>query len=71
MIGPYSVNQMDDFYDALLTGEVKLTGVMNYVQRLFIAERCPAGCGSGRRLLRARPPAAGSVSGMPRISNAT
>jgi len=54
MIGPYSVNQMDDFYAALSRGEVKPTGIMNYVQRLFIAERCPAGaavvdvcCGRG------------------------
>lgn len=57
MIGPYSVNQMDDFYAALSCGEVKPTGIMNYVQRLFIAERCPAGaavvdvcCGRGLQL---------------------
>jgi SAM-dependent methyltransferase len=57
MIGPYSVNQMDDFYAALSRGEVKPTGIMNYVQRLIIAERCPAGaavvdvcCGRGLQL---------------------
>lgn len=57
MIGPYSVNQMDDFYAALSRGEVKPTGIMNYVQRLFIAERCPDGaavvdvcCGRGLQL---------------------
>jgi SAM-dependent methyltransferase len=57
MIGPYSVNQMDDFYQALASGQVKLTGVMNYIQRLFIAERCPPGaavvdvcCGRGLQL---------------------
>jgi SAM-dependent methyltransferase len=57
MIGPYSVNQMDDFYAALRAGQVKPTGIMNYIQRLFIAERCPPGarvidvcCGSGLQL---------------------
>jgi SAM-dependent methyltransferase len=57
MIGPYSVNQMDDFYTALAHGQVKLTGVMNYIQRLFIAERCAPGaavvdvcCGRGLQL---------------------
>lgn len=57
MIGPYSVNQMDDFYAALGSGHVKPTGVMNYIQRLFIAERCPPGarvidvcCGRGLQL---------------------
>jgi SAM-dependent methyltransferase len=57
MAGPYSVNQMDDFYSALAAGQVKPTGVMNYIQRLFIAERCPAGarvvdvcCGRGLQL---------------------
>jgi SAM-dependent methyltransferase len=57
MIGPYSINQMDDFYHALASGQVKLTGVMNYIQRLFIAERCPPGaavvdvcCGRGLQL---------------------
>jgi SAM-dependent methyltransferase len=57
MIGPYSINQMDDFYDALGHGQVKSSGIMNYVQRLYIAERCPAGarvvdvgCGRGLQL---------------------
>jgi SAM-dependent methyltransferase len=57
MLGPYSMNQMDDFYQALADGVVKPTGVMNYVQRLYIAERCPPGavvvdvcCGRGLQL---------------------
>jgi SAM-dependent methyltransferase len=57
MIGPYSVNEMDDFYRALAHGQVKPTGVMNYIQRLHIAERCPSGaavvdvcCGRGLQL---------------------
>lgn len=57
MIGRYSVNQMDDFYAALGSGQVKPTGIMNYIQRLFIAERCPPGatvidvcCGRGLQL---------------------
>jgi SAM-dependent methyltransferase len=57
MIGPYSINQMDDFYQALSWGQVKPTGIMNYVQRLHIAQRCPSGatlidvcCGRGLQL---------------------
>jgi SAM-dependent methyltransferase len=57
MVGPYSVNQMDDFYAALARGEVKPTGVMNYMQHLLIAQQCPAGahvvdvcCGRGLQL---------------------
>ncbi|MFD2422423.1 class I SAM-dependent methyltransferase [Amycolatopsis pigmentata] len=57
MIGPYSVHQMDDFYAALARGEVKPTGIMNYLQRLYIAERVRPGdrvvdvcCGSGLQL---------------------
>lgn len=57
MIGPYSVNQMDDFYAALAMGQVKATGVMNYIQHLYVAERCPPGarlvdvcCGRGLQL---------------------
>ena len=57
MIGPYSVAQMDDFYAALAAGEVKPTGVMNLLQRLFVAQRCRAGdrvvdvcCGRGLQL---------------------
>ena len=36
----YSMFQMDNFYNALATGEVKPSGVMNYIQHLFIVERC-------------------------------
>jgi SAM-dependent methyltransferase len=57
MIGCYSVNQMDDFYAALARGEVKPTGIMNYLQRLYIAERTRPGdrvvdvcCGRGLQL---------------------
>lgn len=57
MIGAYSVHQMDDFYAALGRGEVKPTGIMNYLQRLFIAERTRPGdrmvdvcCGHGLQL---------------------
>jgi SAM-dependent methyltransferase len=57
MIGPYSVNQMDDFYAALAVGQVKPTGIMNYIQHLYVAERLPARarlvdvcCGRGLQL---------------------
>lgn len=57
MIGVYSVNQMDDFYTALAAGEVKPTGIMNYLQRLLITQRCRPGdrvldvcCGRGLQL---------------------
>ncbi|HYS39129.1 MAG TPA: class I SAM-dependent methyltransferase, partial [Pseudonocardiaceae bacterium] len=40
MIGPYSTNQMDNFYTALAAGRIKPTGIMNLFQRLYIAERC-------------------------------
>jgi SAM-dependent methyltransferase len=57
MIGPYSVNQMDDFYAALARGEVKPTGIMNYLQHLLVAQRCTPGahvidvcCGRGLQL---------------------
>ncbi|HZD13608.1 MAG TPA: class I SAM-dependent methyltransferase [Pseudonocardiaceae bacterium] len=57
MIGPYSVQQMDDFYAALAAGEVKPTGIMNYLQRLLITARCRPGdrvldvcCGRGLQL---------------------
>ncbi|MGW4370328.1 class I SAM-dependent methyltransferase [Nocardia takedensis] len=57
MIGPYSTNQMDDFYAAFARGEFKATGVMNALQRLFITERITAGdrvvdvcCGRGLQL---------------------
>jgi SAM-dependent methyltransferase len=73
MIGPYSVNQMDDFYAALACGEVKQTGIMNYLQRLFIAERIRPGarvvdvcCGRGLQLppLYRYCPALGSYVGL-------
>lgn len=57
MIGPYSANQMDDFYEALHRGEAKPTGIMNLLQHLLIAEHCPEGatvldvcCGRGLAL---------------------
>lgn len=57
MVGAYSINQMDDFYTALATGEVKPTGIMNYLQRLLIIDRCTPGdrmvdvcCGRGLQL---------------------
>jgi SAM-dependent methyltransferase len=57
MIGPYSINQMDDFYDALAVGQVRPSGIMNYIQHLYVAERCPPGarlvdvcCGRGLQL---------------------
>lgn len=57
MIGPYSTNQMDDFYQALHRGEAKPTGIMNLLQHLLIAEHCPQGatvldvcCGRGLAL---------------------
>jgi SAM-dependent methyltransferase len=57
MVGVYSANQMDDFYTALAIGEVKPTGIMNYLQRLLITDRCRPGdrvvdvcCGRGLQL---------------------
>jgi SAM-dependent methyltransferase len=54
MIGPYSVHQMDDFYAALASGEIKPSGVMNCAQHLYVAQHCPPGasvvdvcCGRG------------------------
>jgi SAM-dependent methyltransferase len=71
MVGVYSANQMDDFYAALATGEVKATGIMNYLQRLLITDRCRPGdrvvdvcCGRGLQLpvlYRYRPDLAGYV----------
>lgn len=71
MIGVYSVNQMDDFYAALAAGEVKPTGIMNYLQRLLITDRCRPGdrvvdvcCGRGLQLpvlYRRRPDLRGYV----------
>lgn len=57
MIGPYSTNQMDDFYTALHCGEAKPSGLMNLMQHLIVAERCEPGatvldvcCGRGLAL---------------------
>lgn len=57
MIGPYSTNQMDDFYAALYRGEAKASGLMNLMQHLIVAERCAPGarvldvcCGRGLAL---------------------
>jgi SAM-dependent methyltransferase len=47
MIGPYSTNQMDDFYAALGRGEAKPSGLMNLMQHLIAAE----GCADGARVL--------------------
>jgi SAM-dependent methyltransferase len=40
MAGPYSTNQMDDFYAALSRGEAKPSGLMNLLQHLIVAEQC-------------------------------
>jgi hypothetical protein len=40
MVGPYSTNQMDDFYHALARGEAKPSGLMNLLQHLIVAEQC-------------------------------
>lgn len=40
MMGPFSTNQMDDFYAALNRGEAKPSGLMNLLQHLIVAERC-------------------------------
>ncbi|MGH8967714.1 MAG: class I SAM-dependent methyltransferase, partial [Actinomycetes bacterium] len=40
MVGPYSTNQMDDFYAALSRGEAKPSGLMNLLQHLIVAEKC-------------------------------
>ncbi|MFJ6771812.1 class I SAM-dependent methyltransferase [Kitasatospora sp. NPDC091257] len=57
MIGPYSINQMDDFYGALAVGEAKPSGLMNLMQHLIAAEQSPQGacvldvcCGRGLSL---------------------
>lgn len=57
MIGPYSINQMDDFYAAFGDGEFKASGVMNLAQHLYVTERCRPGdcvvdvcCGRGLAL---------------------
>lgn len=38
----YSLSQMDDFYQAISDGVVKPSGVMNLMQHLYVAERCPS-----------------------------
>lgn len=38
----YSTAQMDNFYNALGKAHVKPSGIMNYIQHLFVAERCPS-----------------------------
>ncbi|MFC9585822.1 class I SAM-dependent methyltransferase [Streptomyces yangpuensis] len=43
MIGPYSTNQMDDFYASLARGEAKPSGLMNLMQHLIAAERSSEG----------------------------
>jgi SAM-dependent methyltransferase len=57
MIGPYSVNQMDDFYAALAAGQARPSGIMNYVQHLYVALHLAPGtrladvcCGRGLQL---------------------
>lgn len=57
MIGPYSINQMDDFYSAFGDGEFKASGIMNLAQHLYVTERCRPGdrvvdvcCGRGLAL---------------------
>lgn len=40
MAGPFSTNQMDDFYAALSRGEAKPSGLMNLLQHLIVAEKC-------------------------------
>ena len=57
MIGPYSVHQMDDFPASIAHGEIRPSGIMNILQRLYIAEHCPPDsmvvdvcCGRGLQL---------------------
>jgi len=38
--GKYSTAQMDNFYQKLAKGIIKPSGIMNYMQHFFIAERC-------------------------------
>jgi SAM-dependent methyltransferase len=73
MIGPYSVNQMDGFYAALAAGQVKPTGIMNYIQHLYVAEHLPPEtrlvdvcCGRGLQLplLYRYAPGIGSYTGL-------
>lgn len=41
--GPYSTSQMRNFYADLAAGQARPSGVMNYVQHLYVAERCAPG----------------------------
>jgi SAM-dependent methyltransferase len=57
MRGPYSTNQMDDFYAAISRGEVRSSGVMNLLQHLIAAQGIARGatvidvcCGRGLAL---------------------
>lgn len=57
MEGPYSTNQMDDFYQALSLGEARGSGLMNLMQHLIVAEKSSRGarvldvcCGRGLAL---------------------
>lgn len=50
----YSTSQMDNFYQALAEGKVKTSGIMNYIQHLFVAQHVQGGlhlleacCGRG------------------------
>jgi len=43
MMKNYSTSQMDNFYETLASGIAKPSGVMNYIQHLFVAERCYPG----------------------------
>jgi SAM-dependent methyltransferase len=45
MLAPYSTSQMDDFYASLGCGIVKSSGVMNYLQHLFIVQRAASPVG--------------------------
>ena len=68
-----STSQMDNFYLALAGGIAKPTGIMNYMQHLFIAQQCPEGasvldmcCGRGLQvpLLKRYAPAVGCYVGV-------
>lgn len=73
----YSPAQMDNFYQAFAAGRIKPTSVMNYLQHLFIAERCRSGqwlldvcCGRGLQvpLLKYLVPTLGGYIGVDRAS---
>lgn len=69
----YSTAQMDHFYRAFATGNIKPTSVMNYLQHLVIAQHCHPGdwvldvcCGRGLQipLLKQLVPDLGGYIGM-------